>query len=49
TISTRLHGRQNNRDSHVYQQRLTLEQENFLVQWILEGDAQAFPPLHARA
>jgi hypothetical protein len=49
TISTRLHGKQNNRDSHVYQQRLTPEQETFLVQWILEEDARAFPLSHARA
>jgi hypothetical protein len=28
---------------------LTPEQETFLVQWILEEDARAFPPSHARA
>ena len=49
TISTRIHGRQSNQASHVYQQRLTPEQEEFLVQWILEEDARAFPPSHARA
>ncbi|PZD36703.1 transposase-like protein, partial [Pyrenophora tritici-repentis] len=30
-------------------QRLTPEQEDFLVQWILEEEARAFPPSHARA
>ncbi|RII10284.1 hypothetical protein CUC08_Gglean006274 [Alternaria sp. MG1] len=49
TISTRIRGRQSNQASHVYQQRLTPEQEDFLVQWILEEDARAFPPSHARA
>jgi hypothetical protein len=28
---------------------LTPDQEEFLVQWILEEDARAFPPSHARA
>jgi hypothetical protein len=49
TFSKRVRGTQNSQTSHVYQQRLTPEQEEFLVQWILEEDARAFPPSHARA
>ena len=49
TFSARVRGARNSQTSHVYQQRLTPEQEDFLVQWILEEDARAFPPSHARA
>ena len=49
TLSARIRGSQNSQNSHVYQQRLTPQQEEFLVQWILEEDARAFPPSHARA
>ncbi|EFQ94906.1 hypothetical protein PTT_07266 [Pyrenophora teres f. teres 0-1] len=49
TLSARMRGQQTSQTSHVYQQRLTPEQEDFLVQWILEEDARAFPPSHARA
>ena len=48
TFSARIRGIQNSQTSHVYQQRLTPEQEDYLVQWILEEDARAFPPSHAR-
>ena len=49
TLSARMRGRQASQNNHVYQQRLTPQQEEFLVQWILEEDARAFPPSHARA
>ena len=49
TLSARIRGTQSSQTSHVYQQRLTPEQEEFLVQWILEEDVRAFPPSHARA
>jgi len=31
------------------EQRLTHEQEQFLVEWIPEEDARGYPPPHARA
>ncbi|RMZ67342.1 transposase [Pyrenophora seminiperda CCB06] len=49
TFSARLRGARNSQASHVYQQRLTPKQEDFLVQWIIEEDARDFPPSHARA
>jgi len=49
TLAARLRGTQTRQFSHEYQQRLTPQQEEFLVQWILEEDARAFPPSHARA
>ncbi|OWY56620.1 CENP-B protein [Alternaria alternata] len=49
TLAARLRGTRTRQFSHEYQQRLTPQQEEFLVQWILEEDARAFPPSHARA
>jgi hypothetical protein len=34
--------------AHQQQQRLTLEQEAFLVDWILDEDSRAQPPSHPR-
>ena len=48
TLSRRVRGSQNWQNSHIHQQRLTPQQEDFLVQWILEEDARGFPPSHAR-
>ncbi|UPX10142.1 uncharacterized protein EKO05_0000813 [Ascochyta rabiei] len=48
TIQERLSGRQPNAIAHHQQQRLTPEQEQFLVNWILEEDSRAQPPSHPR-
>lgn len=48
TLSMRLHGAQSSDLSHKYLQRLTSKQGEFPTQWILEEDARAFPPSHAR-
>ena len=48
TLQERLNGRQPNAIAHSNQQRLTPEQEGFLVQWILEEDERAQPPSHPR-
>jgi hypothetical protein len=49
TLRSRLNGSTNSVASHQHQQRLSPEQEEFLVEWILEEDARACPPPHARA
>ena len=49
TLSTRVNGVQNRRVSHQHRQRLTPQQGDFLVDWILEEDARSCPPSHARA
>jgi hypothetical protein len=49
TLRGRIAGASNSHASHAYQQRLTPEQEAFLVRWILKQEAQGFPPSHARA
>jgi hypothetical protein len=49
TLQERLKGRKNARESHAHQQRLTPEQEDFLVEWILEEDQRGYPPSHPRA
>jgi hypothetical protein len=49
TLHQRRTGTQNPRVGHANQQRLTPDQEQFLVEWILEQDQQGFPPSHARA
>ena len=48
TLSMRLRGVTTSTLSHQHQQRLTPRQEDFLVEWILEEDARACPPSHAR-
>jgi hypothetical protein len=48
TLQERLQGRQPNVIAHQHQQRLTPEQERFLVEWILEEDSRAQPPSHPR-
>ena len=49
TLRNRLKGATNSALSHQHQQRLTPTQEDFLVDWILDEDARACPPSHARA
>ncbi|KAK7190388.1 hypothetical protein PSPO01_03363 [Paraphaeosphaeria sporulosa] len=49
TLQGRLSGASNSALSHQHQQRLTPAQEDFLVDWILDEDARACPPSHARA
>jgi hypothetical protein len=49
TFQDRLKGKPNRATAHQHQQRLSPEQEEFLVQWILDEDARACPPSHARA
>ncbi|KAF2006213.1 hypothetical protein P154DRAFT_255410 [Amniculicola lignicola CBS 123094] len=48
-LPTCLSGTTSRRASHQHRQRLTLLQEGFLVDWILEEDARGYPPPHARA
>jgi hypothetical protein len=48
TLQDRLDGRQPRAIAHQHQQRLSLEQEEFLVDWILDEDSRAQPPSHAR-
>jgi DDE superfamily endonuclease/Tc5 transposase DNA-binding domain/helix-turn-helix, Psq domain len=48
TLQNRLKGRLPRNIARRANQRFTLEQETFLVDWILENDAQGFPPTHAR-
>ncbi|THY13395.1 hypothetical protein D6D01_08363 [Aureobasidium pullulans] len=49
TLRRRLAGTQDRRTAHAHEQRLLPTQEAFLVEWILEQEAQGFPPSHARA
>ena len=44
TLHGRIHGSTKFIDSHQHLQRLTPEQENYLVQWILEMGSKACPP-----
>ncbi|KAJ8115538.1 hypothetical protein OPT61_g2826 [Boeremia exigua] len=48
TLQERINGRQPNAIAHSNQQRLTPEQEAFLVDWILDEDSRAQPPSHPR-
>ncbi|KAG9190620.1 hypothetical protein G6011_08708 [Alternaria panax] len=48
TLQGRLAGRAPNAIAHHQQQRLTPEQEEFLVQWILDEDLRAQPLAHSR-
>lgn len=49
TLRGRINGATNSAISHQHQQRLTPQQEEFLVEWILEEDARGFPPSIPRA
>ena len=49
TLNDRLNGAASRAIAHQYEQRLTPEQEQFLVEWILEEHARGYPPPHARA
>jgi hypothetical protein len=46
TLQDRINGRQSHATAHLYQQRLTPEQEAFLVEWILNKDSRAQPLSH---
>lgn len=48
SLQERLNGRVPNAIAHHHEQRLTPEQEEFLVEWILDEDTRAQPPSHAR-
>ncbi|XPS72644.1 hypothetical protein M3J07_004794 [Ascochyta lentis] len=48
SLQSRLQGYQPHAIAHSNQQRLTPEQEEFLVEWILEEDSRAQPPSHPR-
>jgi hypothetical protein len=48
TLRARLKGTPTRRSAHQYRKRLSIRQEKFLVDWILEQEAQGFPPSHAR-
>jgi DNA-binding Lrp family transcriptional regulator len=48
TLQERVKGRSRHAIAHSYQQRLTPEQEEFLVEWILDEDSRAQPPSHPR-
>jgi hypothetical protein len=48
TLQDRLDGRQPRAIAHQHEQRLSPEQEEFLVEWILDKDSRAQPPSHAR-
>jgi hypothetical protein len=49
TLRDRINGATNYATSHHHQQRLTPDQEDYLVTWILEEDARGYPPSHPRA
>ncbi|KAI2479371.1 transposase tan1 [Pyrenophora tritici-repentis] len=48
TLQHRLAGRLPNAIAHSDQQRLTPEQDEFLVEWVLDEDLRAQPPTHLR-
>jgi hypothetical protein len=48
TLQDRLSGHLPHAIAHQRQQRLSPEQEEFLVDWILDEDLRAQPPSHAR-
>jgi hypothetical protein len=48
TLRARLNGTPNRRTAHQHRKRLSVLQEKFLVDWILEQESQGFPPSHAR-
>jgi hypothetical protein len=48
SLQERLNGSKPHAIAHSHQQRLTPEQEEFLVQWILDEDSRAQPPSHPR-
>ncbi|KAH6643497.1 hypothetical protein C7974DRAFT_289094, partial [Boeremia exigua] len=48
TLRGRQQGQQPHAIAHQQQQRLTPEQEAFLVDWILDEDSRAQPPSHPR-
>ncbi|KAF1925141.1 uncharacterized protein M421DRAFT_23128, partial [Didymella exigua CBS 183.55] len=48
TLQERINSCQPNAMAHLNQQRLTPEQECFLVEWILEEDSRAQPPSYPR-
>ena len=49
TLRDQINGATNSAISHQHQQRLTPQQEEFLVEWILEEGQRGYPPSFARA
>jgi hypothetical protein len=49
TLRSRINGTTNRRAAHAHEQRLSSQQGEFLIEWILEQEAQGFPPSYARA
>jgi len=48
TLQDRMKGRRPHKIAHQQQQRLTPDQEEFLVEWIIDEDSRAQPPSHQR-
>jgi hypothetical protein len=48
TLQERINSRQSHTIAHQQQQRLTLEQERFIVRCILNRNSHAQPPSHLR-
>ncbi|KAI4732336.1 hypothetical protein E4T50_17082 [Aureobasidium sp. EXF-12298] len=48
TLRARLNGTTNRRTAHQHRKRLSVLQEKFLIDWILEQETQGFLPSHAR-
>lgn len=48
TLADRIAGSTTRATAHQFQQRLTPEQEEFLVEWILEEEARGYAPSHPR-
>jgi hypothetical protein len=49
TLRSRINGTTNRRAAHAHEQRLSIQQQEFFVDWILEQETQGFPPSFARA
>ena len=49
TLRGRIRGGRSHTIAHSNQQRLSPEQEEYVVEWILEEDSCAQPPSHPRA
>ncbi|KAI1000169.1 hypothetical protein K3495_g8029, partial [Podosphaera aphanis] len=49
TLRSRIRGDHSHTIAHSNQQRLSPEQEEYVIEWILEEDSRAQPPSHPRA
>ncbi|KAI4852972.1 hypothetical protein E4T45_04517 [Aureobasidium sp. EXF-8846] len=47
TLRSRINGTTNRRVAHAHEQRLSSQQETFLIDWILKQETQGFPPSFA--